>query len=252
MNLGQMRTEVRRAIDEPTADFWADSELNDWLNEGAKLMVSESQPVQTFYQLACVAGQQEYNLPSDVDEVFDAKLWIGSLLPLSPTSPRGVQEASQQPGQPEKFYVREIVAQTAGQGSNNNITVTPSTPTWTSGGGKVIGFYPTPSSSAWTVTLSYFSAHYTMVNDTDVSPVPLEYHRGIVAYATAIAKQKDEAYSEMSDIYMPIFEKFRDRLKVKMMNAGQELTHPKIQVLGEEDYYSPNTSIIIIPEGSAS
>jgi len=244
MNLAQMIKEVRRALDEPTADFWTDEEITDWLNEGAKIMTSGAQPLQAFYQFSTVAGQQEYAMPDDFDELFEVKYFRSNLTTLKLTSPAAAQNGNSQ-GLPQYFYMRSVATQSAGQGADGDIQLgTPGTTFKT-----MLGLIDKPSQSGDKVTVFYFSQHFSMTNDTDVSPIPVAFHRGPISYATAMGKQKDEAYGEQ-DKFLAMFKDFADSLKKKTINAGQETAFPQLRVV-DEDYWEPS-NIIVIPDGSAS
>ena len=107
MNLGQLRREVRRILQEPTEDLWEDDELNDYLNEAATVMTADCQPLQAVASLSSVTGQQEYLLPSDVDEVFAVGYQIGNVfVQLEPTNPRIATQDARYLGIPNKFWVR--------------------------------------------------------------------------------------------------------------------------------------------------
>ncbi len=245
MNLQQMILEVRRAVNEITADFWSDAEITDYLNEGAKIMCAEAQPLQAFFQQTLTAGTQEYVLPEDFDEVYSVALYhSANIYQLKPTSPEAAQFGNRIQSIPEYFYIRKQVAATAGQQSDGSIAVAAINDN-PNAGKSVLGLWAIPN-AADVLTVFYFSRHFQMRLPSDVSPIPTEYHRGPVAYAIAMCKQKDEAYGEMNTIYLPMFQQFTDKLKRKMASRGQAMEFPKVKVLGENDY-SGNSSVIFLP-----
>lgn len=242
MNLAQMRLEVRRAIDELTASFWTDQEITDWLNEGAKIMCSDAQPIQATKQILTVQSQQEYDLGQDVDEIFGVTYLRSTLFQLKPIDQRQVQFGNPLTGLPQYYYIRQVSSQFAGQvsGGGQQVTNVNADPTV---GTTVLGLWPISSANSEQITISYFARHFNMTNDKDVSPIPLEFHRGIVSYAIAMAKMKDEAYGEASQVFLPMFQQFKDRLKEKMMNRGQEAAFPKVQM--RDEFLMPGGSSII-------
>jgi len=248
MNLAQMIAEVRRGLDETTPDFWTDAEITDWLNEAVKVMTSSTQQLQAFYQFTTVSGTQEYALPSDLDELFNVVHFRSTLTPLSLTSPQAAQMGNQNPSIPGRFYLRSVAAQTAGQGTDGNITLgsIADPPVYS----KILGLSPVPNQTGDTVTVFYFSEHFTMTELTDTSPIPVAFHRGPVSYAIAMGKQKEEAYGEM-DRALQMFGQFTEKLQKKIINSGQEVAFPSVKMRGEEHYNFP-TGVIIIPDGSAS
>lgn len=226
MNRGQMRLEVRRAIAELTADLWSDAEINDWLNEGAKIMVSNAQSVQAMYQLTTVAGQQEYLLPEDVDEIFSVTYFDAGVQQLIPIDARQVQIGTNQSGNPRWFYTRNQSLQT-GQMSSTGITVADVSESEGQVPRLIIGLFPLPS-AAKQLTVFYYARHYNMRVDGAVPAVPPEFRRGIVQYATALAKEKEMAYAE-ADRCRKMFQDYSDRLREKMICDGQDIAFPCVQ-----------------------
>lgn len=249
MNRGQMRLEVRRQLGEPVADLWSDAELNDWLNEGAMLMANESEALQAFWQKTATSGVGEYLLPYPVAKVLAVKYFNGTLNTLTPTDPSLAHLDGDQPtGTPTLYYVRQYVSQTAYQGTDGdidlaNVSDNPNV------GRSVIGFWAVPGSSTDTFTVYYIPRHFSMVSDGDVSPIPMEYHRGIIAYATALAKKKEEAYAEANEIFYPEFKEFKDRLKREMIARGQVQSFQKAKIVDEIN--RGGASWIQLPDSSA-
>lgn len=243
MNRGQMRLEVRRAIGELTADLWSDSEINDWLNEGAKILISNSQALQAIYQLTTVAAQQEYVLPDFIDEVFNLTLNYNGLRSLTNVRPEQVQLGTFMQGIPGWFYTRYLSQQTGDQ-TSSGITVDDVDPQ-----GQhskfVLGLFPCPN-SALQLTVSYYARHFEMKTDGAVPQVPPEFRRGIVAYATALAKEKEGAYGE-ADRKRKEFSDFSDRLREKMICDGQS-EFPCVTTDEDEPLYGD----VIIKFGTAS
>lgn len=243
MNLGQMRLEVRRAIDELTASFWTDAEINDWLNEGAKIMVSISQTLQSVHQFSTEQGKQEYLLPADLDEIFGVTLSMGgSLTQLRPTYAENVQWGNATSGVPNQFYTRSQTGESVSQ-DDNGLTVSKVA----EGPRTLIGFFPIPS-SAYQITINYFARHGTMRNDLMCPLIPVEYHRGIINFAIAQAKVKDEAYSE-ANRFLEQFKEYSDRLRDKSIARGQGMEFPSVTLTDE---YELPKGEIVIRYGSAS
>lgn len=235
MNRGQMRLEVRRQLGEPVADLWSDEELNDWLNEGAMLMASASEALQAFYQRTCTSGVGEYLLPSSVAKVMGVKYYNGTLTTLRPTDPSlaEVPDGDQPVGTPTLYYVRQYVSQTAYQGTDGDIDLANVSEN-ENAGRSVLGLWAIPGSSTDTFTVYFIPRHFLMVADGDVSPIPMEYHRGIIAYATALAKEKEEAYAEANEIFYPKFKEFNEKLKREMIARGQVQAFQKAKVVDEQ------------------
>ena len=63
--LATARTEVRSLLDEPTAQFWSDAEINSWLNQGAQDIARQAQALWMQVEVGAVPEQQFYALPTD-------------------------------------------------------------------------------------------------------------------------------------------------------------------------------------------
>jgi hypothetical protein len=59
------RTEVRSLLDEPTAQFWSDTELNSWLYQATQDIARQAQALWMQVEIASVPEQQFYALPTD-------------------------------------------------------------------------------------------------------------------------------------------------------------------------------------------
>lgn len=242
MNRGKMRLEVRRAIDELTAEFWTDAEINDWLNEGAKTLVAIAQPLQMMTQFNTIANQQEYVLNPDIDEIFSVNFNDGSnLYQLEPCDAKSVQWGTPSTSTyPTHFYLRFQSLATGGH-AQSGIILGPvsddnAEPQMT------LGLHPSPQVTGKAVTISYYARHVLMTNDLQVPQIPVEFHRGIVYYAVAQAKVKDEAYAE-SDKFMEKFSNYAEKLRDKVISGGQEMRFPK--VTDRDTVLSPPGDIII-------
>lgn len=235
MNRGQMRLEVRRQLGEPVADLWSDQELNDWLNEGALMMASGSEALQAFFQKTTTSGVGEYLLPPAVAKVTAVKYFGSSLMTLKPMEPALASIGDQVPGLPTHYYIRQYVSQTAYQDTTGDIVIADVSQN-SNAGRTVLGLWSIPNSNTDRVTVFYVPRHFEMNSDGDVSPIPIEYHRGIIAYAISLAKEKEEAYAESDQIFMPKFEKAKEKLQREMIARGQVQAFRKAQVVDEDPY----------------
>lgn len=236
MNLGQLRREVRRILQEPTASLWDDSELNDYLNEAAAVMTADSMPLQAVTTLNSVVGQQEYELPGDMDEIFAVGYQVGNVFQdLLPCNPQVGTQDSRYTGTPSRFYVRAQTAQTMNRLSTGLMDIDPIDSQNGNRTSMVIGLNPAPSEADRQIVIQYYANHFRMTNDLDVPVIPLFAQRGLIAYAVAQAKYKEQAYAEIGQVYMPIFAEFSQKLKVKNMDRG-------IQMRGRHKAYIPGVT----------
>lgn len=60
---------VRQLIDEPTAAFWSNTELTQWINEACKDIARRAETKQTTVLITGVLTQQDYTMPADTYRV---------------------------------------------------------------------------------------------------------------------------------------------------------------------------------------
>lgn len=236
MNLRQAILQVRYGLDELDEQYWLDDEIKDWLNEGAQLMCSLAQLLQNAVTIRSVSNQQEYVLPEDTDEVESVGYDNGTMLRPVPVAQAMVQVGNRFGGTPIGFYIRQFTTQFQNQGGGNDtseIAITDIEP-GSNKPRKVIGLWPIPSVGNQQIFISYYQRHYTLINDSDEFAIPDEFMRGVIDYATAQAKKKEEAYAE-HDKFMTSFKDYAQRVKEKWANFGHEVGFPRMRVRGLSD-----------------
>lgn len=65
VTLSTARSEVRALLDEPSAQFWSDAQLNSWINQGAQDIARRAQALWMQANVTAVVDQQNYQLPTD-------------------------------------------------------------------------------------------------------------------------------------------------------------------------------------------
>lgn len=232
MNRGQMRLEVLRALNAEDDTFFDTTSINDWLNEGIKTMCSVAQPLQAVATFTTVAGKQEYfeDVPKDIDQIFGMYIYQNNSFKLEQTDIRWIADGmGNRQGRPTKFYTRRYSQQTGSINSAGNITPAniPNGPAF------VVGLDPKPA-SAMQVTMYYYPRHYNLTDDLDVPiAIPDEYHRGVIAYAVALGKEKEAAYGE-AERWRGIFREYADRLRIKSISRGVLDKFPRVRTCDED------------------
>jgi len=255
MNRGQLRTQVRLILQEPaetTNSLWTDSEINDYLNEAAEVICADVQPIQAVELLTSTAGVQEYLLPDTVKEVFAVSYLSGNnLIPLNPTNPHYATEDTPYRGIPDLYYTRAYTRKTANRATDGTMDLDDVTAT-ANEHRIVLGLVPAPSATGAQIVAQTYSKHYTMSSDSDNPIIPIESQRAIIAYAVAMAKQKEQAYAEITTVYMPMFKDFKDQLKKKMIDRGvQARGRHKVYVPGEVPRGSYASDMVQLPWSSS-
>lgn len=65
---------VRSILDEATANFYTDTQITDWINDGARDLARKSEDLLTFSTaIAVLAGTAKYTLPTDVIRLHRAE-----------------------------------------------------------------------------------------------------------------------------------------------------------------------------------
>jgi uncharacterized protein DUF6682 len=66
ITLGQMRNDLRAHVDEASATFWSDAQLNTWINDALRDVARRTETLQKLTTLAVVAGTRNYTMPTDL------------------------------------------------------------------------------------------------------------------------------------------------------------------------------------------
>lgn len=236
MNRGQLRREVRRKLNESSADLWSDAAINDWLNEAVRTMIVISQPLQTAFQFypslrdgSTSEYKSEYILPADVDEVYQVTAHTGSNFPLQLVDESVIADGTRVSGSPEYCYIKDSTMVTIEPLSDApGLSVQALNSDNSQVARKVLGLYPVPSTDESAITVFYFSKGFDMTNDNQIPhAIPLAFHRGIIHYATSLAKEIEEASAE-ADREMGKFQEYAKALKEKMISRGQQMEFPRV------------------------
>lgn len=244
--LATMRTEVRRALFEMTADLFTDAEITAWLNEAAKTMVKIAKPVDVAYSFnptqIGVTGvyNHEYAMPEGCDEIFEVFLenTDNQLTPLPLKSYKSLHATTgNASGVPAWCYTRKYSFTYTRRTTSGIDTTAISGVTEESQEPRIIlGLYPKPTSTTPTIWVHYYGRHFTMAQDADVPVVPYEYRRGMVHYATAMAMIKDAANMD-SDWHMGKFTNYANQFKEDMISKGQDLSFPYVVDDEDEEHF---------------
>ncbi len=65
VTLDQANAEVRALLDEYTAAFWTDTQINSWINQGCEDCARNGQSLWQYAEIDAVVNQQNYNVPAD-------------------------------------------------------------------------------------------------------------------------------------------------------------------------------------------
>jgi len=66
----QLLLDIRSRLDEPSPQFYPDTELRRWINQGARDVARRTETLQTTADIPLTAGQQQYTAPADVLRIY--------------------------------------------------------------------------------------------------------------------------------------------------------------------------------------
>lgn len=185
--LSEMRTRVREYLDESTARFWTDTNLDRWINDAARDISRRAEVLQDTDQVAVSASTQEYTLGSDVLRVYRVE-WV----PDSSTDYRYSLEY-------RDFNSMDAIwwsQQTSTEGFPYWYTLWGYPPSL-----KII-VYPTPSESG-TLYVRHYRTPAEATSDGDTVEVPEGWVDLVPMYAeyVALRKDADPRWQEAKQIY---------------------------------------------------
>jgi len=158
--------EVRNILNEPSALFWSDDEINEWIDQAAVDISSKAMCVEASGTITLASGTLEYTEPTDCIKVYAVVYSNRGLLKIHPRQLARITATAS--GAPQYYYHF---------------------------GGK-IGIYPVPgaSESGGSVTILYSQ------ETDDITDVPDEYQPYAILFAAARAKLKDQKFDQATQL----------------------------------------------------
>ena len=165
MNFGQMKTRVRRRVNEPSTAFFTDADIEDALNEGYHELADATEFYEREALVPMIKGHTYYDLTNILPDTFlsprrafnpTTNRWLAPTDPINQDIHTFVQWELVQ-GEPESYLMR---------------------------GNWWLGVFPKPSQDGAGMRLNYTGIPAAMVEDTDEpEAIPEEFHDAIVEYA---------------------------------------------------------------------
>ena len=209
LNLGQLRTELRRNLrdTDATRRRYSDSTLLDYINESQREIVNATWLADKTTVYVLVPNTTYYDLPSDLLAVHQVyfKNKQGQTIELDEDSQKGLYDKNpdwekDSIGTPNEFWV-----------SN------PTSPVVTSTANLRISFISIPNNlSTGTVTIWYYSKCADLSSDSDIPfdgrSLLFSYHMAIVYQATAKIKFSERKTDE-ANLYLQLFVNYVNEIK---------------------------------------
>jgi len=212
-------TQVRALIGEPTASFWSDEELNNWVIEGAADISTKTFCFEKKDSIALVANQLEYtafvtlgaNKIAEVIKVYsciyddESNVYRG----LTKIHPRNIQHLTQTTAGPSYYYYHF--------------------------GGK-IGIFPLPTATE-AALVDPIIVYCSMMADA-ITDLPDHYQQFAIIYAAAMAQFKARKNAEGIQLYSQYINSMnfhRFDLYERGVNAKSDMQQPDRTVIVKGD-----------------
>jgi len=183
--LSDVRTDVRDHLDEATAAYWGNTELDRWINEATRDIARRAEVLQSVDNIDTVAGTQEYTMASNTLRVYRVE-WIPSSSLIYPLEYRDFHSMDQ------VWWTQQETQE--------------GFPYWYTMWGfppnlKLIA-YPTPS-EVGVLRVRYYRLPTEAENDGDTLEVPQGWHDLISLWCefTALRKDADPRWQEAKALY---------------------------------------------------
>lgn len=184
--LATFRTRIRDRLDEASARFWTDAQLNTWINEAAEDIARRTETIQDYDDLSVLAGTREYTLDDDVLRVYRAE--------YIPT------------GQSERYPLEYRAMNAMDAIWQNQQAISAGVPSyytiWGFSPANKIVLYPTPSLAGTLKTYVYRLPTPT-TTDGNTIEVPSGWDSLVIDYAeySALRKDRDPRWQEAKQLY---------------------------------------------------
>lgn len=200
ITLADAREQVRDLIDESTAQFWTDDQLNRWINQGVQDIARRSLALRKISQVAVTAETQNYPAPTDIYEIYRVEFVPSTGSFIYPLTWMGYQEADQAWGTYQSFPAAwpEIFTLWNNPGAN--------------GATLTIRLFPVPA-QAGVLNVFYYRQVVVAVADGDQIDTLPGWEDLAVEYAIYMAKRKDKE-KDWQDAFSFYEQKLNDLIAV--------------------------------------
>jgi hypothetical protein len=185
----QLVLDVRSRLDEDSPQFYADTELRRWINQGARDVARRTETLQTTATINLSAGQQQYTAPVDTLRIY--RIEYADANRVQVLDYRDYNNAD------SVWWTTQLTAQSIPQ-------------MWTAWGfppNLKIVLYPIPSNPGTTIKVFYYQSPADLAIDGTAAnttiPIPTGRDELIVDFAEymALRKARDPRWQEAKAIY---------------------------------------------------
>jgi hypothetical protein len=176
LTLSNAVDDVRQVLNEPTAVFWSDAEIEDWIKEGVRVIASKAKAVEADDDLTLVTNQLIYT-SSDHAWIADCLALYAAIYDDGANKYKGLIEV----------HPKQI---------GNLLTFTAGDPKYFCLHNRSIYIWPLPNSDTNTNTVSFLYAK----ESEDITELKDEFQHMAIQWAIMRAKEKDQKYAEATAI----------------------------------------------------
>lgn len=195
----QIRTKVRERLNEPSARFFSDVQLTNWINEGAGDIARRTETLLTSGTVSLIANQQQYAAPVDVQRIHRMEAEMTGDTRVHVLEYRDFNNMDEVWWARQKDTVGHHPYYYTLWGFPPSLTIT---------------VYPTPDTNG-TLRIFYYKTPTVAVADGDTIQVPGGWEDLVVDYAEfhALRTARDGRWQEAKQLYeqkvMDMFERTR-------------------------------------------
>lgn len=204
MTLATARTEVRDLIDEASAQFWTDAQINTWLNQGVQDIARRALCLRQLTPVPVTANTQNYAAPADIYELYRVEFVPSTGSFIYPLTFMGYQEADQAWGTYQSFPAAwpEIFTLWHNPGPSGQV----------GGSALQIRLFPVPA-QAGVLNVFYYRQVVVAVADSDQLDTLPGWEDLVVEFAVYKAKRKDKE-KDWQDAYNFYEQRLNDMISV--------------------------------------
>lgn len=250
----QLRTEVRSLLDEPTAKFWSDAEINKGLYRAASLVSRLTQNLRYPFQIAAVESTPEYALPFPLHDIISVSYFNGTHQspPLHRRDARDmIYPTQQRSSMPMSYYLKPYVNLSAFQGVLNNLKIarvgrTPNAYQTILGVSPVPNQSYDPSTGAGVLTVEAYVPHPKLNKDTDLIHIPDGFEDAVVWHTAGKLLLKEKFFDEAQS-FLGLFKDYMESMQAAAAVDGQ-IDFPRVKdAMDEDDHYlDPSKHYIVV------
>lgn len=164
MTFGEMKATIRRKLNEASATFWTDTDIEDAINEAVEEFADATEYLERYANVAMLTGRTYFDLTSVLPDTFlsPRRIWNTETHEwLEPTSARDLDEHKYVQwelvtGPPEEYFLR---------------------------GNWWLGVFPASSNDTVKLRVYFTAIPDEMTESTDTPDFPREFHPGVVDLA---------------------------------------------------------------------